>query len=69
MLLLSIAFVEATGSLVEEGWPLRNVVSALIEAGTALSHCPFIRYLRYVKAMNRLTIIVAYYYPDEVGIG
>ena len=69
MLLLSIAFVEATGSLVEEGWPLRNVVSALIESGTALSHCPFIRYLRYVTAMNRRTISVAYYYPDEVGIG
>jgi hypothetical protein len=43
MLLPSIAFVEAGRSLVEEGWPLRNVVSAPIEAGTALSHCPFIR--------------------------
>jgi len=43
MLLLSIAFVEAKGSLVEEGWPLRNVVSVAIEAGTAPSHCPFIQ--------------------------
>jgi hypothetical protein len=43
MLLLSIAFVEATRSLVEEGWPLRNVVSAPIGAGTALSNCLFIQ--------------------------
>ena len=69
MLLLSIAFVEATGSLVEEGWPLRNVVSAPIEAGTALSHCQFMQELGYATGMNRRMISAVYYYPDEVGIG